>query len=93
MDDYLMPKTIILKSLRSGRLLVEYNAWLNIPYEVRVKAYEDSKCAGCKKVKELVGSFYSQPACKDCADENNQRLQDFRKDWDLAFEKYHGRVI
>lgn len=59
------------------------------------KDYVDQKkvkvCAGCKQLRKIVGSYYSQPACIECADEYNEKLQTFRKNWDEAFERYYGQ--
>ena len=76
--------------LKTGRTFFP-KFWETLDYDEKMRALEDSKCAGCGKVKKLVGSYYSQAACFDCSDENNQRSQDFRSNWDVAFLKYHQK--
>lgn len=91
MNNYLLAKVIILKSLRSGKLLVEYKAWLDIPYEVRIKAYEDMICPLCKNVGELTGSsshmFGTEACCKDCDDFNFEGIREIRKVFPLKYEE------
>lgn len=84
-EDYLTAKAIILKSLKSSKLLTEYKAWDNLEYAARLEAIADSMCPLCKKIKELTGSwqhlFSTEWVCQDCSDENNPRLMKFREEF------------
>lgn len=63
-QDYLEAKAIILKSLKSGKLLVEFKLWEKLDYSAREQALADfkqyRKCeCGCRKFFKLSKTVYS----------------------------------
>jgi len=70
MNDLEIAQKIILKSLKTGKLLVEFSDWLKIDYATRVKAYSSMTCGVCHKTAELTGKyehvFGTDPCCQDC---------------------------
>lgn len=75
MDNYLTAKVIILKSLKSGKLLTEYKLWDNLDYHAKTQALKDSfsRCDACYQSfhnselqiaeSNMYGTFYN---CKNC---------------------------
>jgi len=71
-DEILEAKLIIFKSLRSGKLLVEYRAWEKISEEIKSMALEAMTCPLCHKVCTMEGKFSHMfgvdSCCKNCDD-------------------------
>lgn len=68
-------KSIISKSLKTKKLLVEFSGWLKLDEEVRNKALKEMSCPICKKVVTLDGihSFiYEKVVCCSKCDDKNQ---------------------
>ena len=66
-QDYLEAKAIILKSLKTGKLLVEFKRWEQLDYSTREKALEDfqqyRKCeCGCRQYFKLSRTVYNHKA-------------------------------
>lgn len=63
-QDYLEAKAIILRSLKTGKLLVEFKLWEKLDYSAREKALADFKLyractCGCKQYFRLSKMVYS----------------------------------
>jgi hypothetical protein len=84
-DHYIEALAIIENSLKRGRPLFQFKRWDKLDYSAKMKALEDSKCAGCHRVKLLIGTiqniYSTEKACMDCADENNTRLMQMREEF------------
>ncbi len=69
-EDYDLARAIILKSLKSGKLLTEFKLWDTLDYDDRMKALRDMTCIRCGKVSKLTGTyqhiFGTDPCCKSC---------------------------
>ena len=70
-----MAKAIIIKSLKSGKLLTEYRLWDKIDYIAKREAIFEMTCHFCRRIKPLTGTrshyFGTESACIDCSDETN----------------------
>ena len=80
MNDYLIVKAIILKSLKSGKLLTEYKLWDQLDYHAKKQAIKDSfsKCDMCyktfhvSKLQIAESNMYGQfQECSNCISKRN----------------------
>lgn len=68
-------KNIILKSLKTKKLLVEFSGWLKLDEQARNQALKEMTCPICKKVKLLTGThsfIYERAKCCGSCDDKNQ---------------------
>ena len=88
-QDYLEAKAIILKSLKTGKLLVEFKRWEQLDTDAKNKALLDSRCTICGKIKLLTdtycGLFGTDPCCKDCGWVSDG-IKEMRKEFPMVYK-------
>jgi hypothetical protein len=69
-------KKIIVKSIKSGKLLSEYKEWEKIRYDIKTMALFEMTCPLCHNVAILTGSwshlFGSEGCCGNCDQRTNR---------------------